>query len=49
VPHPKTRYLIIGSDIIDETPTIMVYLSDDYGSGFLTADPRGKVTDTHPK
>jgi hypothetical protein len=49
VPHPKTRYLVIGSDIIDETPTIMVYLSDDYGSGFLTADPRGKVTDTHPK
>jgi hypothetical protein len=49
VPHPTNRYLIIGNDLIDEVPVIDVYFSDDYGSGFLTADPKGKVTDTHPK
>lgn len=49
VPHPTSRYLIIGSDIIDGTPQISVYFSDDYGSGYLSATPRGKVTDTHPK
>lgn len=49
VPHPTTRYLIIGSDIIDETPQISVYFSDDYGGGYLSDDPRGKILDTHPK
>ncbi len=49
VPHPKNRYLIIGDDIIEETPRLMVYFSDDYGSGYLSANPAGKVLDTHPK
>ena len=49
VPHPKERYLIIGNDIIDGTPRISVYFSDDYGDGFLTANPQGKITKVYPK
>lgn len=49
VPHPTSRYLIIGPDLFDGTPTISVYLSDDYGSGYLSADPNGKVTRTYPR
>lgn len=49
VPHPTNRYLIIGNGIINETPQISVYFSDSYGSGYLSADPNGKVTQTYPK
>jgi hypothetical protein len=49
VPHPTSRYLIIGPDIFDGTPTIRVYLSDAYGSGYLSATTKGVVRDTFPR
>ncbi len=49
VPHPTSRYIIIGPDLFDGTPTIRVYLSDAYGSGYLSADAKGKVRQTYPR
>lgn len=50
VPHPTSRYIIVGPDLFDGTPTIRVYLSDDYGgSGYLSATTQGVVKSTHPR
>ncbi|MEV8097267.1 protein kinase [Kitasatospora sp. NPDC085879] len=48
VSNPKSRYLIIGPDMFDGSPTIRVYLSDDYGSGYLSADTKGEVIKSYP-
>ena len=49
VPHPTSRYIIVGPDLFDGTPTIRVYLSDAYGSGYLSADAKGTVHRTYPR
>ncbi|WP_370086831.1 serine/threonine-protein kinase [Streptacidiphilus sp. MAP12-16] len=49
VPHPTSRYIIVGPDMFDGTPTIRVYLADDYGSGYLSADTKGVVKKTYPR
>ena len=49
VPHPTSRYLIIGPDMFDGTPSIRVYLSDAYGSGYLEADNKGNLKRTYPR
>ncbi|MDJ0347624.1 protein kinase [Streptomyces sp. H10-C2] len=49
VPHPTSRYLIVGPDMFDGTPTFRVYLSDAYGSGYLSADTKGAVKRSHPR
>ncbi|WP_371477101.1 protein kinase [Kitasatospora sp. NBC_00315] len=49
VPDPTSRYLIIGPDMFDGKPTIRVYLSNAYGSGFLWADAKGSVKRSHPR
>ncbi|MFC9330749.1 protein kinase [Kitasatospora sp. NPDC057015] len=49
VPDPTSRYLIIGPDILQETPTISVYLSGAYGGGYLAADVKGSVFRTVPR
>ncbi|MFD0345428.1 hypothetical protein ACFQ0M_03715 [Kitasatospora aburaviensis] len=49
VPNPTSRYLIIGPDTSDGTPTIRVYLSSANSvSGYLSADVSGKVKRTYP-
>ncbi|WP_055523122.1 serine/threonine-protein kinase [Streptomyces graminilatus] len=50
VDHPTSRYLVVKppNDTFDEPAGMSVYLSDDYGSGFLQADPQGKVTRVNP-
>ncbi|MFJ3792710.1 protein kinase [Kitasatospora sp. NPDC090091] len=49
VPSPTSRYLIIGPDMSDGTPTIRVYLSSANSiSGYLEADVTGKVKRTFP-
>ncbi|MFI9832298.1 serine/threonine-protein kinase [Streptomyces sp. NPDC051913] len=50
VPDPKLRYVIAESanTIFDEPASMSVYLSDDYGSGYLQTTPQGKVTDVYP-
>ncbi|MCX5208026.1 protein kinase [Kitasatospora sp. NBC_00240] len=49
VANPTSRYLIIGPEIIEEKPSIAVYLSDDYGGGYLSTDVKGTVIRTVPR
>ncbi|GHH76167.1 hypothetical protein GCM10018781_46830 [Kitasatospora indigofera] len=49
VANPTSRYLIIGPEIIEEKPSIAVYLSDDYGGGYLSADVKGGIIRTVPR
>ncbi|MGW0145398.1 serine/threonine-protein kinase [Streptomyces sp. NPDC003333] len=50
VDKPTLRYLLLSSPSTTfGTPAGMsVYLTDDYGTGYLVADPHGKVTSVHP-
>ena len=47
VEQPATTYVIYDRDIIDDTPHVMVYLSNDDGqSGYLIGDLDGNVLST---
>ncbi|MFI9274276.1 serine/threonine-protein kinase [Kitasatospora sp. NPDC052896] len=48
VPNPTDRYLVIGPDLMDGTPSIRLYLENAYGGGYLAADEKGDVTRTYP-
>ncbi|MEW2084675.1 serine/threonine-protein kinase [Streptomyces sp. NPDC005283] len=50
VKNPTTRYLVIRqpNDLFDTPAGIGVYLGDEYDSGYLDADPKGKVTRVMP-
>lgn len=50
VDDPEYRYLSLRlPDTSRDTPAeIAVYLSDEYGAGFLEADTQGRVTDVSP-
>ncbi|WP_280719406.1 serine/threonine-protein kinase [Kitasatospora sp. MAP5-34] len=48
VPKPNSPYLIIEADMFTGVPGISVYLSNDYGSGYLEADAKGNVTRSYP-
>lgn len=43
VPKPTTRYIIVDTDLIDGTPSMRLYVSDDYGGAYLLASIDGKV------
>ncbi len=49
VDQPTSRYLVVRapSSVFDEGQSMSVYLSDAYGSGYLKADPKGKVIATY--
>ncbi len=49
VPKPTATYVIVEYDDFDEAPSLKVYLSDDYGSGYLDADLKGHVKRSYPK
>ncbi|WP_280723902.1 serine/threonine-protein kinase [Kitasatospora sp. MAA4] len=50
VAHPTSRYVIVGPDLMDGSPSISVYLSDAYdGSGYLEADPKGTIKRSYPR
>ncbi|MCE6998260.1 protein kinase [Saccharothrix sp. S26] len=49
VPQPTMRYVIVSPDIIDGTPSIRVYLIDDYGGAYLQASLKGEVQKTYPR
>ncbi|MGW6789297.1 protein kinase domain-containing protein [Streptomyces chartreusis] len=50
VKNPDMRYILVKShDSVFDTPAhLAVYLSDEYGGGYLEATPGGKVTDVTP-
>ncbi|MFC4123312.1 serine/threonine-protein kinase [Nocardia rhizosphaerae] len=51
VPEPTSRYLIVEPawTFNDDRPTLLVYVSDDYGGGYLAADPDGTIVDKIPR
>jgi hypothetical protein len=50
VPKPTNRYVIVKAawTFNGDQPTMMVYLTDDYGGGYLAANVKGKVIKTVP-
>ncbi|MET7616106.1 serine/threonine-protein kinase [Streptomyces sp. NPDC005408] len=50
VKNPTTRYLVIRqpNDVFDTPAGIGVYIGDEYDTGYLDADPKGKVTRVMP-
>ncbi|MFF5920057.1 serine/threonine-protein kinase [Streptomyces flavochromogenes] len=51
VDKPTSRYLVITppSSVFGTKAGISVYLSDAYGSAYLSADAKGRVTATYPR
>jgi hypothetical protein len=51
IPKPTNRYVNVQTrwPFNGNRPTILVYLTDDYGAGYLAADARGKVVSTSPR
>jgi hypothetical protein len=49
VKNPNYHYVIVDSDIIDHTLSMRVYVGDDYRSGYLSADLKGKITERYPQ
>ncbi|MEV0262862.1 serine/threonine-protein kinase [Streptomyces sp. NPDC050617] len=51
VDRPTSRYLVVtpASTVFGNSPSMSVYLSDAYGSGYLKADRDGKVIATYPR
>jgi hypothetical protein len=49
VDQPTTRYVIVDTSIIDGTPSLKLYLSDDYGAAYLEANLAGEVLDLFPR
>jgi serine/threonine protein kinase len=49
VAHPKDHYVVLDSDIITYKPEFFLYVSDDYGSGYLQANLDGTGVKLSPK
>lgn len=46
---PKNHYVIVDIGLIDRVPALKIYVSDDYGGGYLRADLDGKVVKMYPR
>jgi hypothetical protein len=51
VPKPKLRYVIVDPSwtFAGDKPTMLIYLTDDYGGAYLAADRQGKVIRAYPR
>jgi serine/threonine protein kinase len=51
IPKPTARYVIVNPawTFNDDKPTVLVYLSDDYGGAYLAADIDGTVVKAMPR
>lgn len=49
VDKPTLRYVVVDTDIIDGTPSMKLYLSDDYGGAYLLANLAGEVIELFPR
>jgi hypothetical protein len=51
IDKPTGRYVTVdpSSAFADKQPVLLVYLLDDYGGAYLTANTSGKVLDTFPR
>ncbi|WP_407914772.1 serine/threonine-protein kinase [Kitasatospora sp. NE20-6] len=49
VPKPTTRYVSIDPTFFsDDVKSLSIYIGDEYGSGYLAADLKGKVIRSYP-
>ncbi|NKZ04969.1 hypothetical protein [Actinomadura latina] len=50
VPKPTSRYVIVQAawTFNGDRPTMMIYLSDEYGGGYLAVNQKGEVIKTVP-
>ncbi|MGK5558815.1 hypothetical protein ACSNOI_45165, partial [Actinomadura kijaniata] len=50
VKNPTSRYIIAKASwtFAGDKPVMMLYLSDEYGGGYLATNTQGKVITTHP-
>ncbi|MGW4125121.1 protein kinase domain-containing protein [Nocardia sp. NPDC004711] len=50
VPKPTSRYIIVNPawTFNDDQPSLLVYLSDDYGAAYLAAGLDGTIVKTYP-
>ncbi|MFJ5547510.1 protein kinase [Streptomyces sp. NPDC093225] len=49
VKNPTMRYVIVDRGLIDKVASMRIYLTDDYGAGYMEADLNGKVTRVMPR
>ncbi|HEV7651026.1 MAG TPA: serine/threonine-protein kinase [Actinophytocola sp.] len=49
IDKPTLRYVVVDTDIIDGTPSLKLYLADDYGGAYLLANLAGKVIELFPR
>ncbi|MGY4099598.1 protein kinase domain-containing protein [Nocardia sp. R16R-3T] len=51
IPTPTLRYIIVDPawTFNNNQPTVMVYLTDDYGGAYLAANPDGTVVSKYPR
>lgn len=51
VDKPAYSYVVVEGAWVfaDNKPTLLVYVSDEYGGAYLAADISGKVLETHPR
>ncbi|WP_204249166.1 serine/threonine-protein kinase [Nocardia arizonensis] len=51
VPKPTLRYVIVNPawTFNDGRPTLLVYLTDDYGGAYLAANPDGSIVTMYPR
>lgn len=51
IPTPTLRYIIVDPSwtFNNNQPTVMVYLTDDYGGAYLAANTDGTVVTTYPR
>ncbi|MFC8764873.1 serine/threonine-protein kinase [Streptomyces sp. NPDC057193] len=51
VARPTSRYLVLttASTLTGNGAGMSIYLSDDYGTAYLNADAKGRVTSTYPR
>jgi hypothetical protein len=43
------RYIVVDTHLIDGTPELKLYLSDDYGGAYLLANLAGEVIELFPR
>ncbi|GAA2729467.1 hypothetical protein GCM10010439_40050 [Actinocorallia aurantiaca] len=50
VPDPENRYIVVKPTwtFAEDKPAMLVYLSDDYGGGYVLADAKGEVLRLYP-
>ncbi|MEV7418340.1 serine/threonine-protein kinase [Streptomyces sp. NPDC089919] len=49
VEKPTMRYVIVDRGLIDKVASMRLYLSDEYGGGYLESDLKGTVTRSMPR